>query len=111
MIDSGQIVDAQVEVNELLVKDSIIMREYFNRFQRIRKRLDDLQRQYVGTGSGANDIASGASNYFNGCNSLESLQKRYKDLCKVYHPDMGNGSAEIFTEIQAAYENLKKKYE
>ena len=86
------------------------MREYFNRFQRIRKRLDDLKHQYLGK-SNVTNATSGAANYFNGCNSLESLQKRYKDLCKVYHPDMGNGSAEIFSEIQAAYENLKKKYE
>ncbi len=87
------------------------MRKYFNRFQRIRKRLDDLQRQYLGTGTAVTNSASGALNYFNDCNSMESLQKRYKDLCKVYHPDMGNGSADIFTEIQAAYETLKKRYE
>lgn len=87
-----------------------VMRDYFNRFQRIRKRLDELQHKYLGTGNSATK-ATTAANYFNGCNSMESLQKRYKDLCKVYHPDMGNGSAEIFTEIQAAYEFLKKKYE
>lgn len=87
------------------------MREYFNRFQRIRKRLDDLQRQYIGAGRTTTNSVSETSKYFNDCNSMESLQKRYKDLCKVYHPDMGNGSAEIFAEIQTAYENLKKKYE
>lgn len=87
------------------------MREYFNRFQRIRKRLDDLQRQYLGSGKTTTNSVSETSKYFNDCNSMESLQKRYKDLCKVYHPDMGNGSAEIFAEIQATYENLKKKYE
>ncbi len=86
------------------------MREYFNRFQRIRKRLNDIQHQYLET-ERTMPSGSGAGNYFNGCNSMESLQKRYKDLCKVYHPDAGNGSTEIFTEIQAAYENLKKKYE
>ena len=87
------------------------MREYYNRFQRIRKRLDGFQRQYLGIGKSTTTSVSEISKYFNDCNSMESLQKRYKDLCKVYHPDMGNGSAEIFAEIQAAYENLKKKYE
>lgn len=87
------------------------MREYFNRFQRIRKRLDDLQHQYIGAGKTTTNSVSETSKYFNDCNTMESLQKRYKDLCKVYHPDMGNGSAEIFAEIQATYENLKKKYE
>lgn len=84
------------------------MREYFNRFQRVRKRLAEFQKN-IGNDVSTSTV-SGMTNYFNGCNSLESLQKRYKDLCKVYHPDMGNGSAEIFAEIQATYEELRKKY-
>lgn len=87
------------------------MRAYFNRFQRIRKRLDDLQHQLLGSDNLTTGAASGVANYFAGCDSMESLQKRYKDLCKVYHPDMVNGSAEIFAIIKATYEKLKKKYE
>ena len=45
--------------------------------------------------------------YFADCDTLESLTKRYKNLCKVYHPDMGNGSDEIFKNIQAEYEKVK----
>lgn len=87
------------------------MREYFNRFQRIRKRLDEVQNQFLGSGNSKIETPSGTTTYFTGCDSKDSLQKRYKDLCKIYHPDMGNGSAEIFAEIQVTYENLKKKYE
>lgn len=49
------------------------------------------------------------SDFFNGCNNLESLNKRYRDLCKVYHPDMGNGSTEIFQKLNTEYEMLKKR--
>lgn len=87
------------------------MRMFFNRFQRIRRKLHKLQQQYLGVENKKNNTESSALNYFKGCNSLESLQKRYRDLSKVYHPDMGNGSVEIFREIQTAYDNLKKKYE
>ena len=50
------------------------------------------------------------SSYFNGCNSLNSLKERYRDLCKIYHPDSGNGSQQEFVKIQEEFEILKKKY-
>lgn len=49
--------------------------------------------------------------YFKDCDSKESITKRYRDLCKVYHPDMGNGSSEIFNKIQNEYNKIRKKYE
>lgn len=58
----------------------------------------------------ASNKGNNFSNYFNGCTTQEALTKRYRDLCKVYHPDMGNGSAEEFTKIQNEYESLKKKF-
>lgn len=51
------------------------------------------------------------NSYFENCDSLESLNKRYKDLVKVYHPDQGNGSAEVFNKILEEYEELKARYE
>jgi hypothetical protein len=51
------------------------------------------------------------SEYFAGCDTRESLSKRYRDLCKVYHPDMGNGSSEIFNKIQIEYDALKTQFE
>ena len=48
--------------------------------------------------------------YFAGCNSLESVNKRCRDLAKVYHPDAGNGDEESFKALQAEYEKLREKY-
>ncbi|MDY4838399.1 MAG: J domain-containing protein [Lachnospiraceae bacterium] len=50
------------------------------------------------------------TSYFNGCNTEESLKTRYRDLCKVYHPDMGNGSMEEFTKIKNEYDILKERF-
>lgn len=47
--------------------------------------------------------------FFNGCDDLDSLNKRYRDLCKVYHPDMGNGSTDVFQKLNAEYEMLKRQ--
>ncbi|MBR6151665.1 MAG: J domain-containing protein [Lachnospiraceae bacterium] len=50
---------------------------------------------------------TGASVFFAGCNSLEKLEKRYKALCKTYHPDMAEGDTETFQKMQAEYKVLK----
>lgn len=50
---------------------------------------------------------AGSSIFFAGCDSLEKLEKRYKSLCKTYHPDMGDGDTETFQKMKAEYENIK----
>lgn len=46
--------------------------------------------------------------FFRGCNNKESIIRRYKELCKIYHPDSGNGDIETFREIADEYENILK---
>ena len=46
--------------------------------------------------------------FFQGCDTLESLNKRYKE---VYHPDSGNGNDKVFIEITEEYEKLKPSFE
>lgn len=45
--------------------------------------------------------------FFEGCSSEEELKKRYKALCKVYHPDVG-GHEETFKVLQNQYEEKMK---
>lgn len=59
--------------------------------------------QQAQTGSRQQEASSG---FFNGCKDTASIKRRYKDLCKVYHPDSGNGSAEIFNKITQEYDRL-----
>lgn len=47
--------------------------------------------------------------FFNGCKDAASIKRRYRDLCKVYHPDAGNGSSEVFNKITEEYNRLIKE--
>lgn len=51
--------------------------------------------------------AANYSIYFSGCNDLNSLDKRYKVLCKAYHPDSDSGDADSFMRMQSEYEKIK----
>lgn len=53
---------------------------------------------------------AGSSVFFAGCDSLEKLEKRYKSLCKTYHPDMGDGDTETFQRMKAEYESIKTAF-
>ncbi len=44
--------------------------------------------------------------FFEGCKSPEAIKRRYRELCKVYHPDSGNGSEAIFSAICDEYNRL-----
>lgn len=48
-----------------------------------------------------------ASVFFSGCTTQEKLEKRYKSLCKAYHPDSEGGDEESFKNLQAEYEKIK----
>ena len=104
------------EVLELLEKmnsapsGGIPVEEFEKLIPRI-KRLDDLKEDIrklnmkmvsytpAGTGTG----------FFAGCDNLQKLEKRYKALCKTYHPDSEAGDEETFKKMHEEYEELKAK--
>jgi hypothetical protein len=47
--------------------------------------------------------------FFHGCNDLNTLNSRYKNLCKTFHPDGQSGDEETFKKMQRAYERLKER--
>ena len=47
--------------------------------------------------------------FFAGCNSVDAVEKRYKSLAKVYHPDMPTGDEETFKMMREEYEKVKGK--
>lgn len=49
-----------------------------------------------------------SSVFFQGCNNADKLEKRYKSLCKTYHPDSEGGDTETFQKMQEEYELLKQ---
>lgn len=61
---------------------------------------EDEDPRYIEGNSG------NAVGFFADCRTKASLKRRYHDLCKVYHPDTGNGSEEIFHRIKEEYDRL-----
>lgn len=79
------------------------------RFEQDYREKNGYNGQNTAGTSATSDNEKQTSSYFSGCTTKEQIQKRYRDLCKVYHPDMGNGSAEIFDQINKEYEQLKRE--
>ena len=46
---------------------------------------------------------------FAGCDTLEKLEQRYRQLAKSFHPDTGNGDTQSMQYINAEYERRKEQ--
>lgn len=45
--------------------------------------------------------------WFNNIFDIDTLNLRYKELCKLYHPDVNPDGANKFKEIQVEYNEIK----
>ena len=48
--------------------------------------------------------------FFAGCSSRESVEKKYRSLAKLYHPDNMDGDTAALQEINVQYEEAKKRF-
>lgn len=73
--------------------------------QQLDRQRDDVRRMADKLTA---ELRSPAGNtvFFAGCNTYEKLEKRYKSLCKTYHPD-SDGDTATFQKMQNEYESLK----
>lgn len=58
-----------------------------------------------------NNTSKTEPDFFIGCNSIETLTKRYKQLAKCYHPDTGIGDEATMKAINSQFEALKAKFQ
>lgn len=85
--------------------------DIYNKLARIRDKFISYEKSMFGNSAGNTNLKSTEESvFFKGCTSLEGLQKRYKTLCKEYHPDTNSGSSEAFRQVQEEYECLKKTF-
>ncbi len=59
---------------------------------------------------GAAAAKPGSFDFFAGCNSRESADRKYKSLVKLYHPDNMDGDTAALQEINAQYAEVKKRF-
>lgn len=48
--------------------------------------------------------------FFGSCNTKESLDKKYRSLVKLYHPDNMDGDTKALQEINVQYNEAKKRF-
>ena len=68
--------------------------------ERMRKVREDMNHHATDNNSA----------YFGGCDTKEQLDKRYRALCKIYHPDGELGDEEIFKTMKNEYEQRNISY-
>ncbi|MBR1703428.1 MAG: J domain-containing protein [Lachnospiraceae bacterium] len=84
-----------------------------NRFKQLIPQIRQLDRQRDEVSKLADKLQLinadpvKSSVFFAGCNTVEKLDKRYKSLCKAYHPDETGGDMETFQKMQEEYTRLK----
>ncbi|MBE5829523.1 MAG: hypothetical protein E7305_08700 [Butyrivibrio sp.] len=73
---------------------------------------DPRSRQHHSEYSDDRPVASsvGTFDFFAGCNSRESVDKKYRSLVKLYHPDNMDGDTAALQEINVQYEKAKKRW-
>ena len=108
----GEYMNKAVEISEKMnsLPDKVPVEEFEKLIPQI-KRLDSLKEdiQKLSVKMAAYTPEGTGSGFFAGCDSLPKLEKRYKALCKTYHPDPEAGDEETFKKMQEEYEELKGK--
>lgn len=68
----------------------------------------DSYEKYTNTAGNSSNTNSQANVFqpFSGCNDVDSLKRRYRQLVRTYHPDENGGDTEAFTLLQKEYERL-----
>lgn len=106
--------DGQAPMNEYhsLGNDITMMEEYLKEIKEItpvRKEHDWNAGRTENVSEPAGEKTSAEDGYFHGCTTEAELAKRYRALCKVFHPDSTTGDTDAFRNLQAAYEKMKKE--
>ena len=74
--------------------------------QLLDKQRGDVQKLLEKLASELKNPA-GSSTFFVGCDTSEKLEKRYRSLCKTYHPDEMGGDTTTFQKMKQEYETIK----
>lgn len=91
----GETVDA--EVLEGLIPQ-------IDRIEDLRKKVEQQVQRMKENQAKMESKAVTGMNFFSGCDTPEKLEKRYKALCKTYHPDSDAGDEDTFKRMKDEYE-------
>lgn len=63
-----------------------------------------------GAANNATQASSSSFDFFAGCSTKESVDKKYKSLVKLYHPDNMDGDTAALQEINVQYDKAKRRF-
>lgn len=77
------------------------------RIDRLEELKQTIEKQAARIAEEQKVSATAGGGFFAGCNTPEKLEKRYRALCKTYHPDTEVGDEETFKLMTEEYEKRK----
>ena len=72
-------------------------------------RDDNQRKQRKDTASADHTPAGNGFDFFAGCTSPDSAERKYHTLVKLYHPDNMDGDTNALQEINIQYDKIKKR--
>lgn len=75
-----------------------------------REKEEFYKRMEAGQGRYSSFADETGSVFFKGVTNILSLKKRYRDLCKIFHPDNIAGDKNMFNVITEEYEKLLERF-
>lgn len=57
-----------------------------------------------------NNSVNSRASFFRGCNTIDELNRRYRNLAKTFHPDLEAGDEETMKQVNEEYERLKSEF-
>ena len=103
---------AHINLNRCLYKlenCQIEYLEYIQSFDSSKQTRRNIFMSHIPTQQTVPPNSSDDDMFFKGCRTREDIDKRYKQLIKIYHPDNNTGDNEITLKIKKNYEELMEK--
>ncbi len=110
LIDLSDPIDNLYEKKWLSAKSAVAYAQLYNLFKTLSEEtVEKPEYERYDEKEIPEEQHSGFSPFSN-CDTLEKLDKRYKNLAKAFHPDTNSGDLESMQYINNEYERLKKMY-
>lgn len=99
--------------DEIAARNGKISSEDLSRLKPYIRQLDKQKDNIIKMLEKQNEILDNPARnsiFFSGCTTKSKLDKRYKSLCKAYHPDAEGGDSETFMVLTEEYNRLKDMF-
>lgn len=104
-INTLNLLSEMLSDNKSVIACKNFQHQFIPLIDKANKQSKDIQKRVLKVIENSNFTPSNEENpadFFGGCVTEEDIKKRYKSLCKIYHPDLG-GHEDTFKLLQNQY--------